>query len=130
MNDQAIRALREALKLSPDNLPLRQHLADTLLGLARFAEAEQEFRQALSLAPDDQAVKLGLARAFYGQGKNSQSLVIVEDLLRQPNTPAGAYVLHARLLLRAGEVERAVHQYKEALALDPDAVDPELSERG
>src|SRR5437588_6437170 len=129
MSEQAVRALREALKLSPDNLPLRQHLAETLLGLARFAEAEQEYRQALALAPDSQPVKLGLARAFYQQGKNSQALVLVEDLLRQPDTPAGAYALHARLLLRAGEVERAVRQYKEALALDPAATDPELAEQ-
>ena len=127
MNDQTIQALRQALELSPDNLPLRQHLADTLMGFARFAEAEQEYRLALSRAPDNQGIKLGLARAFYQQGKNSPALVIVEDLLRLPNTPAAAYVLHARLLLRAGEVERAVRQYKEALALDPAATDPELA---
>src|SRR5262245_50991626 len=38
MNDQAIAALREALRVSPDNLPLRRHLAETLMGLARYAE--------------------------------------------------------------------------------------------
>src|SRR5262249_39615287 len=53
MSEQVVGALREALKLSPDNLPLRQHLAETLLGLARFAEAEHEYRQALALAPDN-----------------------------------------------------------------------------
>src|SRR4051794_5393060 len=127
MNEQAVRALREALTLSPDNLPLRQHLAETLLGLARFPEAEQEDRQALALAPDSQPVKLGLARAFYQQGKNSQAPLLVEDLLRQAATAAGAYTPHARALLRAGEVERAVRQYKEALALDPGASDPELA---
>ena len=127
MNDQAIQALREALRVSPDNLPLRQHLADTLLGLARFAEAEQEYRHALALAPDNQTVKLGLARAFYQQNKNTPALVIVEDLLKQPNAAAAAHVLHARLLLRAGEVERAVRQYKEALDLDPAAADVDLA---
>jgi len=135
MSEQAVRALREALKLSPDNLPLRQHLAETLLGLARFAEAEQEYRQALALAPDSQPVKLGLARAFYQQGKNSQALVLVEDLLRQPDTPAGAYALHARLLLRAGEVERAVRDVSDefgriaprVLSLEPNGLDDILA---
>src|SRR5262249_5355151 len=69
----------------------------------------------------------GLARAFYQQGKNTQALVIVEDLLKKRDTPAGAYILHARLLLRAGDVERAVRQYKEALALDPSTADTALS---
>jgi SpoVK/Ycf46/Vps4 family AAA+-type ATPase len=127
MNDDAIQAIRKALEVSPDNVPLRQHLADTLLSVSRPAEAEQEYRKALALAPSNEALKLGLARAFLQQGKNSESLVIVEALLRQPNTPARAYVLHARLLLRAGEVERAVRQYREGIGMDPSAVDAELA---
>jgi AAA+ superfamily predicted ATPase len=127
MNDQAVEALREALRLSPDNIPLRRHLAETLLALGRFAEAEREFRQALSQAASDVALKIGLARAFYQQGRNNEALVVVESLLKDANTPAAAYVLHAKLLLRAGEVERAARQYRQALDLDPDSADTELS---
>jgi cytochrome c-type biogenesis protein CcmH/NrfG len=76
MNEQTIQALREPLRVTPDNLPLRRHLAETLMELARFAEAEQEYRHALTQAPDDAALKIGLARAFYQQEKNSQALVI------------------------------------------------------
>jgi SpoVK/Ycf46/Vps4 family AAA+-type ATPase len=129
MNDQTIKALREALALSPDNVPLRRHLAETLLSLGRYAEAEQEFRQALATAPDDAQLKVGLARAFAEQGKNSQALVVIEALLKEPNTPAQAYVQHARLLLKTGEVERAVRQYREALDLDPSVADADLSGR-
>jgi SpoVK/Ycf46/Vps4 family AAA+-type ATPase len=129
MNDQAIQALREALRVSPENLPLRRHLAETLMGLARYAEAEQEYRQALAQVPNDAQLKVGLARAFLQQDKNSQALVVIEALLKQPNTPAQAYVVHAQLLLRAGEVERAVRQYREALNLDPAVADLDLSRR-
>jgi transitional endoplasmic reticulum ATPase len=38
--EATVQALRDALRISPDNLPLRQHLAETLLGLGRFDEAE------------------------------------------------------------------------------------------
>jgi AAA+ superfamily predicted ATPase len=127
MNEQAIQSLREAVRISPDNVPLRRHLADLLLGLGRHAEAEQEYRLALQLAPDDVAVKLGLARAFLGQQKNSQALVLVEDLLRRDDTPAQAYILHAHLLLRAGEVERAVRQYRAGVDADPAVADAELA---
>jgi AAA+ superfamily predicted ATPase len=129
MNEQAIQSLREALRLSPDNLPLRRHLAEMLMGIGCFPEAEKEFREALSLAADDAQLKVGLARAFYQQGKNSQALVIVEALLKQTNTPPQAYVVHAQLLLRAGEVERAVRQYRQALDLDPTCADADLSSR-
>jgi SpoVK/Ycf46/Vps4 family AAA+-type ATPase len=55
--------------------------------------------------------------------------VIVEDLIKHRDTPARAYLLHARLLLRAGEVERAVRQYKCAIDADPTATDLELAGR-
>jgi len=127
--DEALHALREALRLSPDNLPLRLHVADTLVGYGRYEEAEKEFRAALSQAPDDARVKLGLAGAYFQQGKNSAALVVVEDLIKGPNPPAKTYVLYARLLLRAGDVDRAVRQYKRAIEEDPSAGDAELAAR-
>lgn len=127
--DDALRGLREAVALSPDNVPLRRHLAETLLGRGLAADAETEYRQALALAPHDVATRLGLARAFSQQGKESAALVIVEDLVKGRDTPAAANLLYARLLLRAGDVERAVAQYKLAVEVDPAVADQELAGR-
>jgi AAA+ superfamily predicted ATPase len=127
--DETIRALRDALRASPENVPLRTHLAETLLGLGRAEEAETEFRAALARAPGDARIQLGLAGAYDHQGKSSHALVIVESLIQAPDTPARAYVLHARLLLRAGDVPGAVRQYRKGLDLDPAAADPELGAR-
>lgn len=121
--------LREALSLSPDNIPLRQHLAESLLGLGRAEEAEKEFRHALSLAPDNSRLKIGLATAFFAQEKNSHSLVIVEDLLKRRDPPGRAYLLHARLLFRGGKVEAAVRAYKQAIEADPAVADPDFAGR-
>ncbi len=96
--DEALEALREALRVSPNNIALRQHFAETLLGRGRAEEAEKEFREALGLAPNSTSLKLGLARAFHQQGKHSHALVIVEDLTKSPSAPARAFLLHARLL--------------------------------
>ncbi|MCU0982467.1 MAG: tetratricopeptide repeat protein, partial [Pirellulaceae bacterium] len=68
--DQAIQALRDALRVTPHNIPLRTHLARSLAGLGRLDEAEQEFRGALADAPDDVSIKLGLADCYYRQGKD------------------------------------------------------------
>lgn len=125
----AVAALREALRHSPDNLPLRKHLAATLLGLGRADEAEAEFKLALQRAPDDEGLKLGLADVFYRQGKNSPAMVVVEELLKGSRPSAATYVLHARLLLRAGETQRAVHQYRAAIDDDPSVADGELAGR-
>jgi SpoVK/Ycf46/Vps4 family AAA+-type ATPase len=127
--DDAIRALGEALRMSPENVPLRQHLADTLLGLGRPDEAEKEYRQALALQPSSQRLKLGLVHAFYQQGKASEAMVAVEDLLKAPEPPAQAYLFHARLLLQAGDVEQAGRQYRRAVDADPAAADDDLAAR-
>src|SRR5574339_564555 len=40
--------LREAVRQSPHNIPLRQHLAESLLERGRADEAEGEYRRALT----------------------------------------------------------------------------------
>lgn len=124
--EEVIRSLREALKVSPDNTPLRAHLAESLMSFGRFDEAEQELRQALQMDPESAALKLQLARLYMQIDKDSQSLVIVEDMVKRPDAPAMAHVLYAKLLLRSGEISHAVAQYKLALEVDPDSADEEL----
>lgn len=125
----SIDHLREAVRLAPNNIPLRQALADALLAHGRAPEAEAEYRSALALAGNVPALKLGLARAFHQQGKKSHALVLVEDLVQSPNPPARAFILHARLLASAGEVQQAIEQYQRGLEIDPSAADPEFAER-
>jgi transitional endoplasmic reticulum ATPase len=127
-NDPFI-ALKEALRLSPNNIPLRQHLADSLLSSGRADEAEKEYREGLALAPNSAPLRLGLARAYFRLGKNSHALVIVEDMVASPGASGAAFVLHARLLAGIGEVQRAVEEYKRGVELDAGAADPEFAER-
>ncbi|HTK76563.1 MAG TPA: AAA family ATPase [Gemmataceae bacterium] len=119
--------LRAALEVSPDNVPLRQHLAESLAGLGRYAEAEQEYRHALGIAPDNVTLKVGIARTYFRQGKDGPALVVVEDLLKKPGTPADVYLLHARLLYRAGDTQRAVHQYRAAIDVDSSVADADFA---
>ena len=127
--DDALQALREALRLSPNNIALRQHLAETLLTHGHPAEAEKEFREALGLAPNSLSLKLGLARSFYQQNKQSHALVIVEDMVKSPGAPARAFLLHARLLAGIGEIAQAVSQYRQAVQKDRSLQDSEFANR-
>lgn len=127
-SDDSINALREALKFSPDNIPLHKHLAESLISLGRLGEAETAYRDALAQVPQSAEIKIGLANAYYQQQKNSEALVIVEDMIAQRDPPAEAYLMHAKLLLRAGEPQRAAHQYREAVDIDATCADDELAE--
>ncbi|MCP5517540.1 MAG: AAA family ATPase [Verrucomicrobiales bacterium] len=127
--EDPLASLREAVRISPENVPLRQHLAGSLLEAGRAEAAETEFKAALALAPDNAAIKLGLARAFMAQGKSSHALVIVEDLLKSASKPPPAYLLHARLLFQAGDIENAVRAYRWGVEADPSLADLELAHR-
>src|SRR5436190_8790715 len=124
-----IQSLREAVKLSPRNLPLRQALADALLSAGFSTEAVVEYKASLAISPDHPPLKFGLARAFHADGKTSHALVVLEDLVKSPQAPARAFVFYARLLAGAGEVEQAVEQYKRGVEKDPSAADPDFANR-
>lgn len=124
-----ISPLKEAVRVSPNNIPLRQHFAETLLSQGRAPEAEKEFREALGMAPNSAPLKLGLARAFMVQKKNSHALALLEDVVKQTDAPGRAYILHARLLLDQGEAQLAVYQYRRGVEIEPTAGDEALAKR-
>jgi transitional endoplasmic reticulum ATPase len=128
-SDETIESLQRALQVSPENVPLRQCLAQALLAIGRLDEAEQQYRRALAMAPNNADLKVELASLYSQQGKESQAIVIVEDLVKRPGAPAKTYVLYARLLFRAGQVADAVARYKQGIEIDPDVADEELAER-
>src|SRR5688500_14398772 len=97
LDSDPLAALREAVRLTPNNLPLRQHFAEMLLSHGFAEEAEKQYREALNLAPNSAAVKLGLARAFLGGNKNSHALALLENIVKAQDAPARAFVLHARV---------------------------------
>src|SRR5688500_14729098 len=117
MND-SVAALREAIRLSPDNLPLRRLLATSLLDTGRPDEAEVEFRVGLDQAPEDVELKIGLARAFAQQGKKGQCVVVLEEVASGGRLAPGQQVAVARLLYQQGERSLAERLYRSALKAD------------
>lgn len=123
--DDPFAPLREALAVSPTNVPLRLHLADGLLSAGKADEAEAVCKEGLTRTPNEPRLKLALARAYLRQGKHSAGIVVCEDLTRA-NASADGYLLLARLLHLAGETDRAASAYRQAIDADPSAADAEL----
>ena len=119
-------ALRDALRFSPQNAPLLLHVAEIVLRNGGFNEAEALFKRALALEPSSVPAKLGLAAAFFQQGKHGPALVIVEDLVKGPSPAPRSLLLHARLALHAGEPRLAAQQYARAREADASLADPAL----
>lgn len=125
MNDQTIESLREALKHSPDNIPLRQILADALLTLNKLDEAEIEFTKLVKLTNDYRA-KVGLAKVFYKKASYSACNVILEEVIEKGSIDIEVFTLYAKGLFKENSVAKAIDAYKRALEINPEYFDEEL----
>jgi transitional endoplasmic reticulum ATPase len=124
--DDSFAPLREALSVSPTNVPLRLHLADSLLAAGKTEAAEALLKEGLTRMPNDGRLKLALARIYLKQGKYSAGIVICEQMADNDG-PGEAFVVLARLLLLTGESDRAAAAYRQGVALDPSTADAELA---
>jgi len=125
MNDNTIDSLREALKHSPDNAPLRHLLADTLLSLDRLEEAEIEFASLLKTSNDTKA-RVGLATVFFRKGSYATCNVILEEVIENGISDSSVYTLYAKGLLKENSIPKAIEAYRKALEIDPKSFNEEL----
>jgi SpoVK/Ycf46/Vps4 family AAA+-type ATPase len=121
-----IQQLREAVKSSPNNLPLRKILANALMKHERHEEAEAEYKDALRLSQNDTDLKIGLADAFRAQKKTGSGLVLIEEVVQQATPPAKAWIVYAKLLLQSQQAEEAKEAYENALVIDENQRDAYL----
>lgn len=82
-----IGVLRYALQQvwSPEHRFSLQLLLAQLLHESYPQEAEKEWRSLLSMQPDHLGCKFALAECYLAQGKKSHTLVILEDLVAEPD---------------------------------------------
>lgn len=118
-----LQPLKDALAVSPTNVPLRLHLADSLAAATKADEAEGLLKDGLNRTPGEPRLKLALATVYLSLGKFSAGIVVCEDVLRGKDAGGEAKVLLAKLLHQNGETARAVTMYKSALDDDPDLSD-------
>mgnify|MGYP001236465339 CR=1 FL=1 len=126
MQEDEITQLKEALAATPNNVPLRRMLANALMRAKQYEEAEIEWKEILRLAPHHTDSQVSLAECFLEQGKTSLGLVILEELTSSAAPPARAWLVFAKLLLKAKQITEAREAYDNAVALDGNLRDSYL----
>ncbi len=124
MASEAINNLREALKHSPDNIPLKLHLGEMLIQEGEYADAMIEFNQVLTKDSVNEKAKLLLAKCFLMQGNYSATIIIAEE--KQFEFNLEAQVLRAKAHLRDKAIGEAIDAYKRVLQIQPNYSDSEL----
>lgn len=80
-----LKSLLEALKLSPNNVPLKIEVAKLFMDQANFEEAELHLVQSISIDNNNEEAKYQLASCFYKQNKISTAEVLLEEITQNSN---------------------------------------------
>jgi SpoVK/Ycf46/Vps4 family AAA+-type ATPase len=121
-----IDALRQAVAVSPENVPLLVLLGEACLDQFLFEEAHRHFQNAIGREPQNFAAQLGLARTAYQWGHLSEAVLRTEALaVSHPNNGAVLRLL-SRLAFIEGRVDEARENYARARAAEPAVRDEGL----
>jgi len=112
-----VEQLREALRLSPENVPLLILFGEACLSEFAPDEAVHAFRKASELDLTQSQAKIGLARALHQSGKTSEAIVRLESLVESSPKHADAWLQLSRLFMAEGQRERALDCYEKSLKL-------------
>ncbi|WP_454717707.1 tetratricopeptide repeat-containing sulfotransferase family protein [Caulobacter segnis] len=117
---EAEQILRERLKADAGDVAAIRMLAETGARLGRYADAENLLTRCVELAPNFAAARHNLATMLYRQNKNADALAQIETLTAKDARHPGYANLHAAILARLGEYDRAIAVYDRVLADYPN----------
>lgn len=120
--DDALVALRDAIRLKPDYAEAYFEAGNTLRRLGRLKEAEDTFREWQRALPDDVQVSLGLGGVMLDAGRIEEAEAILAGALNEPASAAVKGALHhdyALALRRLNKNEEALAHFALAKELAP-----------
>jgi transitional endoplasmic reticulum ATPase len=126
MENENIKSLQEALRFSPDNVPLRLHLAELMLQENMVTEAADQFIETLKRNYGNTRAQLGLAACYYHQKKYSAAVVVYEQI--QPELPVNAMLIYIRCLIKESSLQQAAELYQKLLLQSPGFRDEEIDQ--
>ena len=113
-----LESLLEALRFSPNNIPLKLQIAKLYMQQGSFAEAEQHFIQIIDLDHNHIEAKYELASCFYKQQKITAAEVLLEEIIKVRSEKKYLELL-CYCQINQENYSDAQETYKELLDLDP-----------
>lgn len=118
-----LKAFQDALRLSPENVPLLLLYGRTCLEELQMEDAVAAYEKAVELEPRHTDAQLGLARAHILSGDASKAAVRAELVLQQDPQCAAAHLMLSRVHLAEGDKNRARLHFNKAAQLDASVAD-------
>lgn len=123
--DVAEEKLRRAIEQDPSYAGAHTALAYVLTQRGQTAEAEREYRRSVSLDPSDPGTHNNFGVLLCGQGKTAEAdkefMLAIRD--RGYATPEAAWTNAGVCARKAGDLDRAEENFRQALKLNPEFPD-------
>lgn len=124
--NEGIEQLKEALLFSPDNIPLRLHLAELMIKGYMLDDAAEQYQEVLNKNYGNAKARKGLASVYFKQKKYSAAILVYEALMADNSLTWEEMVPFVKSLLKEHSTGEAVAVYKKVLQLNPGFKDDEI----
>ncbi|MCP5004842.1 MAG: tetratricopeptide repeat protein [Planctomycetes bacterium] len=119
-NVLAVKELRKASEIFPDNLIPRLFLASTFISSGQNEEAINIYNEIMENNPEFKSSYDGLGKAYLLSEKRDEAISTYRDLVKMDSDSVAARLTLASLLAKQGLIDEASKVVSEAVELDPN----------
>ncbi len=123
---EAVSALREAVRLDPDDAGIQHRFGLALAAALDFDAAAQAFGRALVLRPGFAEAQYQLAVVLDQQGRDAEAIAAYQLAVERAPRLAPALIRLGDLLERNAQPDRAIEFFRRAAAAQPSGTDGRL----
>ena len=124
--ERAVAAIREAIRLRPDDTWAHNNLGRALRALGRMDEAVVAHREAIRLEPDESLLHFNLGVALAEMEIHDEAIAAFREAVRlDPDNAASHYNLGI-LLAEEGKPREAIAAYREAIRIEPESFEAQI----
>lgn len=123
-----LESLLEALKLSPNNIPLKHQIVKLYMQSGGYQEAEKHLVEMIKVEPQNITFKFELAQCFYQQQKISATEILLEELIENSNDIRFLELL-CYCHLKQENISEAQHAYQRILEVNPKFRNTDFDEK-
>ena len=124
-----IESLKQALAVSPDNIPLLLLLADAHMDQFQLNEARETLERVIATDPSNSEAKTKIAKLLDLNGKSSEAILRIEQVCSESPDFGPAWILRSTLSLNEGDATLAREFYDRAISIDSALIDEVLLKR-
>ena len=122
-NAEAAQVFTKANQVKPKNVKVLVNLGVALDNLSRADEAQSYYKQAITISPQDSLASCRLATSLYAQGKFSESMTLLRDLIAKQPRSHCAYFTMGVAFADAGLYRDAIRMWKKVIELAPSSAE-------